>query len=208
MAEVNYEVLNLPLRAFNLAGSRVPRLQQYVPAEFRDNWISPQVARGEWNIDPVDGAHINSAGQTLEEYLEFWLKSRPHAFEPIVLEDPVDDTWTSGSLTKQGARFKELKAFCASDAAALVLLTEEAAKFGVKPFTTEKGEKITAPRGAKSGGNAVSSQNPWSDAYVKRHGQEAAYKERARLLKLLGVSKCATEWAAPCGYTITGAPLR
>jgi hypothetical protein len=208
MPEVNYEILNLPLKAFNLAASRVPRLLPTVPAEFRDNWISPQVARGDWNVDPVDGEYINGTGQTLEEYLEHWLKSRPHAFEPVVLEDANDTTWTEANITKRAARFKELKAFCGSDAAARVLFAEEAAKFGVTdPFSNQKGEKID-PKKPKSGGKVVTSQNPFSDAYVKRHGQEAAYAERERIMKLVGLDKFAEDWATPCGYTVTGARLR
>ena len=198
-----YDVLKLPLLAFNLAASRVPRLQKYVPAEFRDNWVSPQVARSEWNVDPADGKQINSAGQTLEEYLEFWLKSRPHAFEPVILEEPEDDLWTTGNITRRGARFKELKAFCGSDAAALVLLKEEAAAFGVtNPLSTQIGEKVDPKANKKPAG---SSSNPW-DAKNWRGGDEDA-----RQAKIQSIIRDSTERARTlskaAGMKLDGTPL-
>jgi len=76
----------------------------------------------------------------------------------------------------------------------------------VKPFTTERGEKIVPGAVRTATGNAVSSQNPWSDAYVKNHGQEGAYTERARLMKVLGLKVCGP-MAKAAGYSITGAKL-
>jgi hypothetical protein len=199
-----YEILKIPMVARNLAASRTPRLQPSVAAEYGD-MVSGEVARGDWSIDPQDGEAINSKGQKIADHLEFCLSTRPHWLVPATLADPADDTWTSGSLTKQGARLKQLRAFCGSDQAALVLLTEEAARFGVKPFTTEKGEKLSekAPQGAKR----VSGSNPWGDAYVKANGQEAAYAERARLMRTLNLKAC-TALAAAAGYTVTGAKLK
>ena len=199
-----YEILNAPLLARNLAASRSPRLQPSVPAEFSD-FISNLVARGDISIDPADGKPITAKGQTLEEALEDWLSTRPHALLPILKEDPADEVWTEANLTKRAARLKHLREFCGSDAAALILLREEAALYGVKnPFSTEVGEKIVP--GEKPKGNAVSSQNPWNDEYVKRHGLDAAYVERARLMKVLGLKVCGP-MAKSAGKTLTGAKL-
>jgi hypothetical protein len=58
----------------------------------------------------------------------------------------ADETWTSGSLQKQGERWRTLRAHLGSDAATDAAMREEAALYGVKPGTTQKG---TAPSSVK-----------------------------------------------------------
>jgi hypothetical protein len=201
-----YQILNIPLLALQLAASRFPRMQETAQAEYGD-WTSRETAIGNWQIDPKDGKPLHSSGRNLEQDLEAWLKPRPHALVPVTLEDPVDDTWTTPNLTKRGARLKHLRTITGSDAAALVMLTEEANRYGVRnPLSTEVG---TAPgeKPKSDGAKPVASNNPWGNAYVKHHGQDAAYAERARLQKTLGLKTC-IGMAAACGLSITGAQLR
>jgi hypothetical protein len=125
----------------------------------------------------------------------------------VILEDPIDDLWTTGNITRRGARLRQLREFCGSDAAALVLLKEEAARFGVtNPLSTQigttPGEKPKA-----DGVKAVATSNPWSKAYVERNGIDAAYAERGRVQKTLGL-KVANQWAAAAGLSPTGVPLK
>src|ERR1700676_5263598 len=137
--KVEYRILNVPLIGTNVAASRVPRLQVKVPAEFGE-MLSAEVARGEWTI-AENGEPLHVSGATIPERLEFKISTRDFWLMPVAVADAADETWTSGSLTKQGVRLKELEKSCGSKAAALVLLTEEAALYGVKPFTTEIGVK-------------------------------------------------------------------
>lgn len=199
-------ILHIPLLAVNLAALRTPRMQKEAITEYGD-WVSREITLGNFSIDPANGEPIHSTGQNLDEHREAWIKPRPHSLVPVTLEDPTDDTWTSGNITKQGARLKQLRAFCGSDAAALVLLTEEAALYGVKPFTTEKGEKIgTKPKDAGSHGSHGGGSNPWGESYAKSHSQDEVYAERGRLMKVLGLKPCAA-MAAAAGRTVTGALL-
>ena len=189
--------------ARELASLRTPRMQKEAIDEYCD-WVSREVTMGNFVVDPKTGEWIHSSGQILDEHREAWLKSRPHALVPAVLEDPVDDTWTANpaSLTKRGARLKQLREFCGSDAAALVLLKEEAARFGVKnPLSTEVGG--VAVRVDKK---AASASNPWNDAHAQRNGLAASHAERDRLMKTLGLKKCAA-LAAAAGVSITGVKL-
>ena len=207
MPDFNYMILEIPRHARNVAASRMPRLQSSVPAEFADNWISPQVASGVWNIDPSDGQPINDKGQTLEVYLEAMIKSRPHWLLPETPVDPNETTWSSGNITLQAARLKQIRATTNTDAEALAQLTEEAAEWGVKPFSTVKGEKLDPKAPRANDRKPVSASNPWGAIFVKANGIDAAYLERERLMKTLGLTKCAG-FAAAAGLTITGAPLK
>src|SRR5437868_806734 len=136
MAEYNYtDVVRLGI---NAANARVPRLQISASREFGE-MLSREVAAGEWVQDGEQV--INSVGQPPEQYLDFLISSRPHWEVPATVVDAGDDVWTSGSLTKQGKRWRELKAHLGSDAAADKALAEEAALYGVVPGSTQIGVK-------------------------------------------------------------------
>lgn len=201
MAEYNYvDVVKLGI---NAANARVPRLQTSAGREFGE-MLSREVAAGEWSQDGEQV--INSVGQNPEQYLDFLISTRPHWEIPATVVDAADDTWTSGSLTKQGKRWRELKAHLGSDAAADEALAAEAAIYGVVPGSTKIGVKpgdIEKESGGKTGGPSPS--NPWGDK--SRFTPAEAEVEKARLLKTLGTKAC-TSMAAACGKTVLGAPLR
>jgi hypothetical protein len=200
----DYAILKAPLLGRNLAASRTPRLQPSVPAEYGDI-LSREVAMGEWTVDPENGEPLNSKGQSIKDHLEFAISTRPHWLLPAVLEDDADEVWTSGNLTLQGKRLKQLEEFSGSKAAALVLLTEEAERYGVKPFTTAKGVKPgdDANKGhdKKPEGNLTT--NPWSQNF---RGDEATRTARIASICKQG-TKLADALAKAAGTTI-GKPLR
>lgn len=212
MAEkVEYVILNVPLVGRNLAASRTPRLQPSVPAEYGD-MLSDEVARGEWTIDPENGEPLSVKGETIPQHLENKIKPRPHWPAPVVLNDVADDVWTSGNLTRQGERLRELERFCGSKATALVAFNEEAARYGVKPGSTKPGTKPNTDGEKKPGDKTVpqslnrdaSTTNPWSDKF---RGTEAERDAKiASILKVQG-SKLSEALARAAGTTI-GRPLR
>lgn len=75
----------------------------------------------------------------------------------------------------------------------------------LKPGTNPKRE-FAPEKPAADGVKRVSPDNPWGDAYVTKHGQDAAYAERGRLMKVLGLKPCAA-MAAAAGKTVTGVAL-
>lgn len=210
MADIEYRILEVPLLGRNLAASRTPRLQPSVPEEYGD-MLSREVARGDWTVDPENGHPLNSKGQTIADHLEMTLSTRPHWLTPVVLEDEADDTWTSGNLTKQGQRLKQLEEFCGSKNAALVMLTEEAERYGVKPFTTQIGTKPgDADKSTERKASENLSNNPWSASF---RGDEAA--RAARFASILTLEKQGELWGTKLGDanarsagTTIGKPLR
>jgi hypothetical protein len=183
----------------NAANARVPRLQISAIKEFGE-LLSREVTAGEWVQDGE--TVINAAGQSPEQYLDHWVSTRPHALIPAVLVDAADDTWTSGNLTKQGARFRELKSFLGSDKAADKAMAEEAALYGAVPGSTKKGVKPGSEREEKPG--SVSPNNPWSDKF---HGTpQEALAEQTRLIRTLG-TKGSASIAKAAGYSILGAKI-
>jgi hypothetical protein len=199
MAE--YSILNVPLVGRNLAASRAPRLHPSVPAEYGD-MLSREVAAGEWTVDQENGEPLNAKGQTLPEHLEFTLGTRPHWLVPEVVEDEAEAVWTSGSLTLQGQHLNQLEKFAGSKAAALVLFKEEAERYGVKPFTTEKGVKPSEQRKGPADESNLST-NPWSKTF---RGDDAARAARIASICKQG-TKLANALAKAAGTTI-GRPLR
>jgi hypothetical protein len=199
--KISYEILNVPLLGQNLAASRTPRLQPSVPSEY-GSFLSAEVARGAWTVDEV-GEPLSAAGQTIAQHLEFYLSTRPHCLMPSVLVDDADETWTSGSITKQGARLRQLEKFCGSTAAALILLTEEAARYGLKPFTTQIGVKQGEGGDKKKTDERDATNNPWSASF---RGDEAA-----RAVRIDQICKTGTKFAhdlAKAAKTTIGKPLR
>ena len=204
MSDIKSSMLMIPVAARDLASLRSPRMSVGAINENTD-WVSREITIGNFVVDPKTGEWMHTVHGSLEETLEAWLKPRPHALLPLRLEDPVDTTWTSGSITQQGARFKAIRATTNTDAEALAQLTEEAAAYGVKIFTTEKGKKIDQATAGRP--KSASASNPYSDAYVKQHGLDAAYLERARLMKTLNLKACAS-LAASAGVSVTGVKLQ
>jgi hypothetical protein len=201
MSEVTYRVLEVPMLGRNVAASRNPRLQSSVPAEYGE-MLSREVAAGEWSVNPEDGEALSATGQSLQEHLEFTISTRPHWLVPEVLADEADEVWTSGNLTLQGKRLQQLEKFAGSRAAALVLLNEEAARYGVKPFTTQVGTKPGEERkGHADQGNLTS--NPWSKDF---RGDEASREARIASIFKQG-TKLAAALARAAGTSI-GRPLR
>jgi hypothetical protein len=199
-----YQILNAPLLARNFAASRLPRLQPSVPAEYGD-MVSREVAMGDWSVDPSSGEPINSKGQSVTDHLETTLQTRPHWLLPVEKEDPASDTWTSGSLTKIGARLKQLRAFTGSDAAAQVLLAEEAAHYvdpatgqPLKPFSTVQGVK-PEDRAA----NEKGTRNPYSPA--SRGNEERRMEKILALIK--SNAKLAASLAKSAGMRIDGSAI-
>jgi hypothetical protein len=203
MAEYNYtDVVRLGINAANV---RVPRLQKSACSEFGE-MLSREVAAGEWSQDGQQV--INSTGQNPEQYLDSLISTRPHWEIPATVVDAADDTWTSGSLTKQGARWRTLKAYLGSDAAADKALAEEAALYNTVPGSTKIGVKpgdVEKESDGKTG--SPSPSNPWNQNKNSRFTPAEAEAEKARLLKTLGTKACAS-LAAACGVTVLGAPLR
>jgi hypothetical protein len=199
---MSYEYLNIPVLAGNAANAHVPRLQPSAIREFVE-MISDEVAAGKWVNDR--GEPITDAGATIEEYLEALVKERPHWLVPEVVIEESDTTWESGSLTKQGDRWRKLRAQLGSDAAATKAMQEEAALYGTEFGSTKPGvkhgsadsKKDDAPKGG--GPN-----NPWSDKWSQ--GDAARYAKQANIIK--ADLKMAASLAAVCGKTVTGGPLK
>jgi hypothetical protein len=195
-------ILNIPLLARNAIALRRPKVFPSAQDHYGD-FISREVAIGNFSIDP-SGEPIHATGKNLNEYQEHYLSSRPHAIEPLPpLADPADDLWIGpANITRRGARYKELLAFAGSAAAALVLLKEEAAAFGITdPFSTQAGEKVD-PTAKADKPKGAGRNNPWSPEYV---GDAEA--EKSRLIKTLGTRAC-SGMAAACGVSIFGSPLK
>jgi hypothetical protein len=196
-------ILNIPLLARNVAALRRPRIFPDAQDHYGD-WVSRDVSSGNWNIDPTNGQPLHSSGRDIDADLEHYLSSRPHAIMPLPpLADPADDLWIGpANITKRGARYKELLAFAGSAAAALVLLKEEAAAYGVTdPFSTQAGEKID-PKAKAHKPKVAGRNNPWSSEFVGD-----AESEKARLIRTLG-TRGASGIAAGAGVSVFGAPIR
>jgi hypothetical protein len=198
MSEFNYiDVVKLGL---NAANARTPRMQKSAIAEF-GRILSQEVTAGEWSAD--GDRMLNSAGQTVEEYLDFLISTRPHWLIPATIVSSQDTTWLDGSLAAQGKRWKELRAFLGNDAATNAAMNAEAALYGAKVGSTVPGRKPGTKATADE--KPVAANNPYSDAYAKKHGIEAARAEIGRIMKSpLGI-KGATALAAAVGCFVTGA---
>ena len=198
---VEYRIFNIVKTGTDLMSARVPRVQPSATAHFGDH-LSWMVGADMWCIDPVSGNPLSYEGKTIEQVLEEWLSTRPHALMPVALEDTSGECWREGNLTKQAQRFKELRAFTGSDAAAMILFTEEAAAYGVKPGSTEKGEKIVKGADKKSAG---SSSNPWDQEHW-RGGDETARQAKMQSI-IRNSTAMARTMAKSAGRKIDGSPL-
>ena len=75
----------------------------------------------------------------MERKLDLTLATRPHWIIPEIVTVVSDDTWTSGNLTKQAARWKEIFAVLGDKAATDRAMAEEAARYGTKVGSTVPG---------------------------------------------------------------------
>ena len=193
-----YEYLDVVKLGLNAANARTERMQKSAIAEF-GRILSSEVTAGEWS----EG--LNSAGQNVEELLDHMISTRPHWLIPATVVDAADTTWLDGSLAAQGKRWKELRAFLGNDASTNAAMAAEAALYGATMGSTKPGTK---PGTKAADEKPVAANNPYSPAYEKRHGIEAAYAERARIMKSpLGI-KGATALAKAVGCSVTGARLK
>ncbi|UGA43741.1 hypothetical protein HU230_0036760 [Bradyrhizobium quebecense] len=194
-----FEYLDIPRLATNAARAYVPRLQDSAIAEFSQR-ISEEVARGLWIQDGPNA--IGPEGRNIEEYVEHLVSTRPHWLVPAVeTSEDVDNVWTSGSLTKQGERFRELRRFLGNDKAANAALAEEAALYGTTPGSTKPGVK-PGPVDEKAKAKADQANNAYSPAFK---GDRSA--KIASMIKGMG-AKTVAEIAAAAGCRIDGSPLR
>jgi hypothetical protein len=188
--------------AINAANARTPRLQPSAVREYGE-MISKEVANGDWHL--LDGVPVNPAGQNVEESLDFVVSSRPHWEVPATVVDAADDTWTSGNLSKQGKRYKELKAFLGSDAATIAAINAEAALYGTQMGSTKPGIKPgTKPDKIGDDGSPSPFTNPWSKQFKGSH--EEAIAQQGRIIK--SGSKLAENLARAAGVSIFGRPLK
>jgi hypothetical protein len=195
-----YEYVDVVRLGINAGNARIPRLQRSAVTEFGE-LLSIEVQRGEWSQDGHSA--LNAVGQSPEQYLEFVLTTRPHWEIPATVIDAADDTWTSGSLAKQGERWRTLRAHLGSDAVTNAAMAEEAAAYGARFGSTVKGVPPGSAKGEEKPAAGLSS-NPWSDRF---NGSE-----EQRLAKMASIIKTGTKFASDmarsAGKTITGAPLK
>jgi len=201
---VEYKLFDVVRTGINLMASRVPRVQASAVRDFGDH-LSWMLNNDMWNINPATGDPLSYEGKSLQEVSEAWLSTRPHALVPVELVDSSGECWTEGNITKQGQRLKELVAFSGSQKAGLVLLTEEAEAYGVKPFTTEKSEGKIDPKTKKNGGGVKDgSQNPWDREHFR--GDEDFRAERMQSI-IKTSAKMASDMARKANVDLAGRPL-
>jgi hypothetical protein len=197
-----YKLLNIPKLGAELIAARVPRVQPSAQSHFVDH-LSWMVSSDMWTVDPTSGNPLSYKGKTLEEEAEHWIEERPNALMPVELVDTSGECWTTGNITLQGQRLKELRAFCGSDAAAMVMFQEEAAAYGTKPGSTAKGVKVE--KADKAGKKPGSPGNPWDKDYWKGGDEDA--RQAAMLSIIRSSTERARTMSKSVGCRIDGRPL-
>jgi hypothetical protein len=198
MAEYHY--IDVVKKGITAGHVRDPRLQKSAIAEF-GRFLSDEVNAGEWSQDGDEA--INSKGQNVEEYLDHLISTRPHWLVPATVVDAADDTWTSGDLTKQGKRWKELRAFLGNDNSTNAAMAAEAALYGAVPGSKKIGVKPGTQKSDPDVKEAGPS-NPWSSKW--RGTPAEALTEQTRLIRL--GSKVATNMAKAAGVSVFGTKLK
>jgi hypothetical protein len=184
--EPTYAILDFPRQARELLASRSPRIQASAIEEFGD-MISSEVQRAMWITNPENGTALRSTGETLVDYAELVISTRPHWAVPLAKalpEQELEAMYASGDMTARSRRYAELKAFYGSDAGAHAVFYEEAARFGITdPFRQKTGTKPDERTETKTDAASLST-NPWS---INFHGDIAARDARiASVLKVKG----------------------
>jgi hypothetical protein len=203
MAE--YPFFDVVKAGIDAANVRVPRLQKGVANEF-GAMLSDQVKRSEWTR--LDGSAVNLVGQDVYQYLDHCVAARPFWLVPATVVDAADTTWLEGSLEAQGKRWRELKAFLGSDAATNAAMAAEAALYGVKPGTTQKGTKPGTRKPDDSSGAPPPHRNPWHPDFPGSPEDRLAAQTSILTMKNGGGSKAARDLAFAAGVTISGQPLK
>jgi hypothetical protein len=200
-----YDYPDVLVIGVNAAHVRVPRLQKSVPAEFGE-MLSREIARGEWVLDGA--TPVNSVGQGVEDYLDHLISTRPHWEIPATVIDDQDDTWESGSLEKQGERWKALRKFHPTDAATTKAMAAEAALYGAKFGSTQKGVKPGTKKPDDNDGAPLPHRNPWHPNFPGTPEDRLAAQTSILTMKNGGGSKAARDLAFAAGVTISGQPLK
>jgi hypothetical protein len=199
---IEYRIFDVVKTGTALIASRTPRIQPSAQRHFADH-LSWMVSSDMWSIDPTSGEPISYKGKTIEQECEGWIEERPNVLEPVELTDTSGECWTEGNLSKQGERLRELERFTGNKKSALAALTAEAAEYGVKPGSTERGEKIDSKGDGKKA--AGSSGNPWDQEHW-RGGDETA--RQAAMLSIIRTStERARTMAKSVNRKIDGRPL-
>jgi hypothetical protein len=185
-----------------------PRLQPSFVNEIGEI-ASQMVANGHVVIDTDGGVLTAEPGQppfTVEEWVSKYALDRPFGAVPAVQIDQADDTWTSGSLTKQGDRFKVLRAALGSDKLATAAMDAEAAQYGTTRGTTKPGVKPD-PDGKKPVADSNSdSQSPFNPRKTYT-SQEARENEIIKFIRRFG-TPTAQKHAARFGVDLAGRVLK
>jgi hypothetical protein len=208
MPDPTYEILKAPMVARNIAASRTPRLHPSAVVEYED-MISRAVQNGEISVDPTTHDFILASGHDLYEGLEFAISGdqpRPHWEVKEIEPDQADEVWTTANMTLRSDRWAALRKYHGSDKVTDVAFREEAARYGVtNPFTTQVGTKPGGKASDGGGDKPASASNPWSEAYLKRHGPQATVAEQTRFIKM-GIDH-AKGIAKAAGVSVFGVPL-
>jgi hypothetical protein len=209
-------------RVVAAAQAHVPRIQQSAISTEITDIASRAAERGD--IVQVGDELLTAKGENAEAFVLNILAERTaedgscHMLVPKEVITITDDTWLSGSLTKQGERYNAIRAVFGKgkegDALAKAAFEAEAALYQTKPGSTTPGiEPGTKPEteGASGGVGprlAVSveaSANPW-----KRDQWRGT--EEARQAKMQSIIKSSTKLAdglaKAAGRTISDQPLR
>jgi hypothetical protein len=189
------------------AHNRVPRLQPSAAKQLGEE-ASKMVTRGEI-VFGDDGMALTGAGQNAEEWVNARVAEGGAYMEmPTVAIDAANDVWTKVgadgklSLTKQGERYKIIKAALVTDAAALAAIRAEA-----ELYSTSFGSRTpgVAP-GTKKIEPDTDASNPFNPAR-KYPDQDARNVDLIKYITRLG-TPAAQKSAAKYSVDLAGRPLR
>ena len=221
MAE--YKYLDFVARVVNAAQARVPRIQQSAISTEITYLASRAVAQG--NVVQVGDDLMTADGKSPENFVHEIIAARTDEdgncfmLVPKEVVEVQDGTWTSGSLTKQGARFNVIRSVFGKgkegDLLAKAAFEAEAALYQTRPGSTvpgvAPGTKPEAEAGATGGVgprlavNVQPSDNPW-----KRDQWRGT--EEMRQAKIQSIIKASTKMAdglaRAAGTDLAGRPLR
>jgi hypothetical protein len=178
MSKPEYVYVDAVKLGIDAATARRPRLQVSAIQEFGDI-LSASVSRHDWVQVPGEGV-IHSTGQTIFDFLEEQLKTRPHWLVPKPVTDGADECWIDTSLAKQGARHQHYKQVLGSDKAAEKAMAEEAAAYGCVPGSLKQGTKPNSEK--KAGATSDHSKNPF-------HKSAWNISKQGQLISALGFDK-------------------
>lgn len=210
MAKSDYRYLDFVKLVTEAARVRTPLIQPSAIREFTDA-ASEAVTAGD--VTQIDNETIvGPKGMSPEAFVDDIVSRKTWLLVPPEAAAVQDDVWTSGSLTKQAARWTELRAVFhqpgkIGDDLASAALAAEAAVYGAKvgstvPGVTPGAAKVAA---AKSADDNKGSPNPWNkDAW--HWGEEARQKKIQSIIRMS--TKMASSLAKAAGVDLAGRPLR